>query len=293
MANAKFIPESELVLHPDGSVYHLNIKPENLADTVILVGDPQRVDVVSSYFTKIEFKGSNREINTHTGYYHNKRLTVMSTGMGTDNIDIVMNELDALVNIDLHSRTIKENHKTLDIIRLGTSGALHPEIPLNAFLVSDYGLGLDGLLNFYEDKDNVVEKGLTDAFIEHTHWPVNLARPYAVKASDKLISLVGDGLIHGITATAPGFYGPQGRQLRIPLAFPDMNKKLEEFEYAGQKIINFEMESSALFGLGRLLGHNTVTICVAIANRYNHNFNQNYKQAIENLIKMTLEKITN
>ena len=291
MGVGKIIPESELVLHPDGSVYHLKILPENLADTIILVGDPQRVEMISDYFDKIEFKGFNREIYTQTGYYRNKRLTVMSTGMGTDNIDIVMNELDALVNIDLNSRIPKEKHTTLDIIRIGTSGAIQPDIPLNAFIISEYALGLDGLLNFYEKKEKVIDQELTQAFIKNTNWPVSLPLPYAVRASEKLLNIFDDGLVRGITVTAPGFYGPQGRRLRLPLAFPDLNKKMEEFNFNNQNIVNFEMESSALFGLGKLLGHNTLTICVAIANRHNHIFNQYYNQAIQKLIELTLSKI--
>lgn len=292
MKTIKTIPESELILHPDGKIYHLNIKPEHLAETVILVGDPQRVEVISNYFDKIEFKGANREIHTHTGILNKKRLTVMSTGMGTDNIDIVLNELDALVNIDLKTRTIKEKHTELNIIRLGTSGALQAEIPLNAFILSEYGLGIDGLLNFYANNNEFVEKPMTEAFIKATDWPGDLAKPYIVRSSEKLGKMMGNDFIHGITATAPGFYGPQGRTLRLPLNFPGLNKKIQEFAFGNQKVVNFEMETSALYGLGKLLGHNTLTVCVAIANRYRHEYNQNYKQAINRLIELLLEKIT-
>ena len=291
MGTEKKILESELILHPDGSIYHLNIKPEHLADTVILVGDPQRVEIISAYFDKIEFKGQNREICTHTGYLNNKRLTVMSTGMGTDNIDIVLNELDALVNIDLNSRTIKPQHISLNIIRLGTSGAIQPDIPLNAFVLSEYGLGLDGLLGFYGSKDNVIDMELSNAFIEYSKFSPDLPKPYIVKASEKLISEIGDKLIHGITATAPGFYGPQGRVLRLSLSDPEMIKKLQDFKYRGNRIVNFEMETSALYGLGKLLGHNTLTVCVAIANREKHDYNKDYKKAIKKLIELLLEKL--
>ncbi|MCD4683258.1 MAG: nucleoside phosphorylase [Bacteroidales bacterium] len=292
MDAGNFISPSELILHPDGSIYHLKIKPEQLADTVILVGDPNRVEIISSYFDKIEFKGANREIHTHTGFLNKKRLTVMSTGMGTDNIDIVMNELDALVNIDLKSRTVKKKHKALDIIRLGTSGAIQPEIPLNAFVLSEYGLGLDGLLSFYNDRDKVVGREMTEAFIEYSKWPEEFPSPYAVPSSEKLTNKLGEGLVHGITATAPGFYGPQGRSLRLKLAYPDLMNKLEDFKFGALKIVNFEMETSALYGLGKLLGHNTLTVCVAIANRKKHEYNQNYKKAINNLIELILTRLT-
>jgi len=291
MKTKQTIPESELILHPDGRIYHLNLKPEHLAETIILVGDPQRVEVISNYFDKIEFKGENREIHTHTGFLNNKRLTVMSTGMGTDNIDIVLNELDALVNIDLESRKTKEKHTELNIIRLGTSGALQADIPLNAFILSEYGLGIDGLINFYADNNKFVQKQMTEAFIEFTKWPEELSKPYIVKSSEKLSKIMGNDFIHGITATAPGFYGPQGRTLRLPLNFPGLNKKIQEFAFGNQKIVNFEMETSALYGLGKLLGHNTLTVCVAIANRYRNEYNQNYKQAINKLIELLLEKI--
>ncbi|RLD61172.1 MAG: phosphorylase, partial [Bacteroidetes bacterium] len=267
MAENGKIKNSELILHPDGEIYHLKLKPENLANTIILVGDPGRVEVVSSFFDTIEYVGQNREICTHTGTLNNKRLTVMSTGMGTDNIDIVMNELDALVNIDLQERKPKEKHTSLDIIRLGTSGALQPDIPLNSFVMSDYGLGIDGLLNFYKVKDGVIDQKLTDAFIKQMNWPDSFAKPYAIHASEKLTQKMGDGFVHGITATAPGFYGPQGRVLRLGLSYPDINENLHKFNFENNRIVNFEMETSALYGLGKMLGHETLTVCVAIANR--------------------------
>lgn len=216
----------------------------------------------------------------------------MSTGMGTDNIDIVMNELDALVNIDLNSRKLKEKHKVLNIVRLGTSGAIQPEIPLNTFIISEFGLGLDGLLNFYNIQNEAIDTQLTDAFIEFSQWPIELPKPYMVKASKDLMEKLGEGMTRGITATAPGFYGPQGRSLRLELAYPDLINKLEEFRFNKLKISNFEMETSALYGLGKLLGHNTVTVCVAIANRKRHEYNQNYKEAINDLIKQLLTRIT-
>jgi uridine phosphorylase len=286
MLKEKIIPPSELILNDNGSVYHLNIRPENLADTVILVGDPHRVEMLSGYFDEIEFKGENREIKTHTGILNKKRLTVMSTGMGVDNIDIVLNELDALVNIDLNTRIIKPQHKALTLIRLGTSGALQPEIPPNAFILSEYGLGLDGLLRYYQDAEKIMDTDLTRSFISYSNWPDDLPKPYAVKSSDFLFNLFKDHFIGGITVTAPGFYAPQGRELRLPLAFPDMNKKIQKFLYGNKKIVNFEMETSALYGLSKLLGHNALTMCIAIANRKNHNFNPDYKTAIKKLIEL-------
>lgn len=288
----KIIPTSELILHPDGSIYHLKIKPENLAETVVIVGDPQRVAVISSRFDDIEFVSENREIIVHTGHLNGKRLTALSTGMGTDNIDIVLNELDALVNIDLNTRQAKQEHTSLNIIRLGTSGAIQPDVDLNTFILSEYGIGLDGLLNFYHIKNNVINEGLNQAFIDFTNYPENLPKPYTVKGSDELINLFKDNLMKGITITAPGFYGPQGRVLRLDLAYPDMNNKIEEFRFNQHRILNFEMETSALYGLGKLLGHNTLTICVAIANRKNNEFNKGYKTAISELIDLVLGKIT-
>jgi len=285
------IPASELILHQDGSVYHLNIKPENLADTVILVGDPQRVEMISNYFDRIEFKGENREIVTHTGTLKNKRLTVMSTGMGTDNIDIVLNELDALVNVDLEKKTIKPDFTSLKILRLGTSGGLQPDLPLNSFVLSEYGLGLDGLLSFYKNSDKVIDKNFNDAFISYAGLPADMPQPYMVKSSEKLASLFGDGFVRGITATAPGFYGPQGRQVRLDVAIPDLIDRLQGFEFNGKKIQNLEMETSALFGLSKLLGHQALTICVAIANRKHHGFNPDYKSAIKKLVEVVLDKI--
>jgi len=292
MEKGKIIPASELILHEDQSIYHLKIKPENLADTVILVGDPQRVETVSGYFDKIEFKGENREIRTHTGTLNKKRLTVMSTGMGVDNIDIVLNELDALVNIDLETRTAKDKHKTLTLFRLGTSGALQPDVPPNAFVLSEYGLGLDGVLRYYQNAEKVIDNELSRAFISYAQWPSDLPKPYAVQSSESLFNLFKDHFITGITATAAGFYAPQGRALRLPLAYPEINKKMQEFSYRNRKIVNFEMETSALYGLSRLLGHHALTMCVAIANRNKHNFNQDYKTAIKKLIELLFEIIT-
>ncbi len=286
------IPESELVLNSDGSVYHLNIRPENLADRIILVGDPGRVELISSYFDNIEFKGQNREIVTHTGTFSGKRITVLSTGMGTDNIDIVLNELDALVNINLKTRTVKENKKSLKIIRVGTSGGLQPDLPINSFVVSDYSIGFDGLIHYYANNNSVIDNELTDAFMQYFDWKGPLPKPYGISANADLIKLLdGNNIYHGITATASGFYGPQGRKLRLDLAFPDFNQKLKNFSYSNYKILNFEMETSALYALGKMLGHKTLTVCVAIANRENKVYAKNYKDAMAELIEMLLTKI--
>ena len=283
--------ESELILNSDGSIYHLRLKPENLADNIIVVGDPQRVPMVSKYFDKIEWKGQNREIVTHTGSLAGKSITVLSSGMGTDNMDIIIQELDALVNIDLTTRERKNNHKSLNIIRLGTTGAIQPDIPLNTFIMAEYGLGLDGLMYFYKDENNLLDNDIADRFIQHSNWPDSLPKPYVARASDELINKLGKNLFKGLTVTSPGFYGPQGRTIRIGLAFPEMNKLIETFEYKGKKITNFEMETSALYGLSKFLGHNALTICVAIANRSLGQHNPNYNEKMEELIQILLERI--
>ncbi len=286
------LKESQLIINPDGTIYHLNLKPEDIARTIIVVGDPQRVQKISRYFDKIEFKNQNREIITHTGYLNKKRLTVISSGMGPDNIDIVLNELDALVNIDLKKRIKKSVHTSLNIIRLGTSGAIQPDIPIDSFGLSTYGLGLDGLLNFYRIKKDILENDMMNAFIKHAHWSDELPKPYVVKCSENLAEKIGKGMIKGITVTAPGFYGPQGRVLRLELQYPDLNKKIESFSFNNERIINFEMETSALYGLGKLLGHNIITVCAIIANRVNEKYSKNYKKPVKKLIELLLERLT-
>lgn len=288
----KNLQESELVLNPDGSVYHLKLRPEHIAENIIVVGDQGRVEKISKHFDNIEFRLSNREFVTHTGTLNNKRITVLSTGIGTDNLDIVVNELDAAVNIDLQTREIKPKHTTLNIIRLGTSGALQPDIPVDSFVMSTHGIGFDGLLNFYEFDEKILDKRMMDAFIAYTGWGKNLPRPYIVKGSEELEKMLGEGFYKGVTATASGFYGPQGRVLRIPLAMPQLNEKIETFEFEGHRIANFEMETSALFGLGAILGHNTTTICDIIANRVIKQFSKDYKKSVEKLIELVLERLT-
>jgi uridine phosphorylase len=286
------IAESELILNPDGSVYHLHLKPENIADTIIVVGDPGRVKEISKHFDKIDFMVQNRELNTHTGSIGNKRLTVLSTGMGTDNLDIVINELDAVVNIDLAKREPKPTHTKLNIIRLGTAGALQADIKPGDFVASSFGVGMDGLLYFYEKGKSIMNPALAEAFVKHTHWDANLPGIYAVPCSQILMDKLGKDLVHGITLTAPGFYGPQGRELRLKLAFPDLNHLIESFNFSGNRIANFEMETSALYGLGKMLGHETLTICTIVANRVNHTYAEDYHSDIERLIKLVLTRLT-
>ncbi|HZK08833.1 MAG TPA: nucleoside phosphorylase [Bacteroidales bacterium] len=285
------IAESELIINPSGTVYHLNIHPEDVAENIILVGDPDRVEKISARFDKIVNRSRNREMVCHTGFFNNKFLTVLSTGMGTDNIDIVINELDALVNVDFATRTIKPKHTSLNIVRLGTSGAVQPDIPVDSFAASTHGIGLDGLLKFY-DSSHVTDQDLSDAFIEQTGWHKDLPYPYAVECSPSLFAKLAGGMNSGITATAPGFYGPQGRVIRIPLQHPQLMDKMAALRYKGHRIINFEMETSALYGLSKLLGHQALTVCAIIANRANSTYSKDYHQSINSLIDLVLERIT-
>lgn len=287
-----FIEHSELILNSDGSVYHLHLKPTEIAKNIILVGDPGRVSMVSAFFDRIEVKRQNREMITHTGYYKNMHVSVLSTGMGTDNIDIVMNELDALVNIDLDKREEKGTHSTLNIIRIGTSGALQPGITPNATVVSTHGVGLDGMLYFYRDLDRVMNHGMTDAFISQLNWPANLPRPYIVEGSALLLKVLGNDFIKGITATAPGFYGSQGRRLRLDVSMPELNEALASYQYGNLKITNFEMETSALYGLGMMLGHNTLTLTNIVANRVDKTFSTDYQIFMKVLIEKVLNSMT-
>ena len=285
------IAPSELILNPDGSIYHLNLKPEHIADTIIFVGDQNRVPSISKHFDAIEYDLQKREFRTITGTFKGKRITVISTGIGPDNIDIVLNEIDALVNIDLENRTIKQEQRKLDIIRIGTSGSLQNDIPVDSFVMGKYGLGLDGLLHSY-DADHIFEKEIEDAFIKHTQWNQNKARPYIVKGSDELAKkLQSKQVFTGFTVTAPGFYGPQGRVLRIPLQDAGLNKKLDSFSFDGIRATNLEMETSAIYGLARLLGHNALSMNAIIANRANGTFSTDPYKTVENLIEYTLGKL--
>lgn len=288
----RVIEPSELIINPDGSIFHLHLHPEQIADTVIMVGDPGRVDTVCSYLTNIEFTVSNREFRSSTGSFNGKRITVLSTGIGTDNIDIVVNELDALANIDLKRRTVKDEHQKLTLIRLGTSGALQPDIPLGSYVLTETSIGFDGLLNFYANRDSISNLEMEEAFVRHTQWNPQCPRPYFAASSRRLVELFAEFTIKGVTISAPGFYGPQGRVLRLPLADPKLNEKIESFSFRGQKITNFEMESSAINGLSKLLGHESVTICTIIANRVVKDATRDYKPYINKLVELTLSKIT-
>jgi len=284
------IKDSELPLQPTGAVYHLNLFPEEIADNIIVVGDPGRVAAVSKYFDTIECKKSNREINTHTGTYKGKRISVLSTGMGTDNIDICLTELDALANIDLKTREVKETGRKFNIVRIGTCGALQPDIKVNTFVASEAGFGFDGLLHFY-DYGNISDEALVEAFVKHTGWNERLPYPYCVEGSKELLNKIGFDMTHGITASAGGFYGPQGREIRAKLKYPDLNSKIDTFNYNGRRITNLEMETSALYGLSKMLGHNALTVCVAIANRVTKEFSKDYHPAVDALIQTVLERI--
>ena len=287
------IKASELILNRDGSVFHLHLKPENISDRIILVGDPARVDTIASYFSKIEFSTQNREFKTVTGWYNEKKLTLVSTGIGTDNIDIVINELDALANIDLEKREIKSKHRTLQIVRIGTSGGLQPDLPVNSFVVSQKSIGFDGLLNFYAGRKKVTDLEFEKAFREYTGWDTSLPSPYVTDASEELYSKFNtEEFSKGVTISAPGFYGPQGRELRIPLAYPHLNEKIESFRFNDYRITNFEMECSAIYGLSKLLGHKALTICLIIANRVSLTANENYRDEMKKLVKLALEKLT-
>lgn len=284
--------ESEFILNQDGSVFHLHLKPEQLAQKVILVGDPGRVSLVASHLTDLEMEVQSREFHSVTGMYQGKRISVVSTGIGCDNIDIVVNELDALVNIDFNSRTEKTEKTSLEIVRVGTCGGLQPYTPVGTFIISEKSIGFDGLLNFYAGRNEVCDLALEKAFTEHMHWNPLLCAPYVIEADPELTArIAGEDMVHGITIACGGFYGPQGRRLRIPLADPDQNAKVECFEYEGLRITNFEMESSALAGLSKLLGHRATTCCMVIANRVAKEANVGYKSTIDTLIKEVLDRI--
>ncbi len=287
------ISHTDLMLNPDGSVYHLHLVPDDLADTVLLVGDPGRVRQVSSRFDHIELKKSNREFVTHTGVCRGKRLTVISTGIGTDNIDIVLNELDALVNIDLKSRQIKHEHNSLNLIRMGTSGALHAHIEPGSTIMAKVAGGFDGLYHFYNDRDQITVPGIAAAFMGFTHWKSSLADPYFVAASGKLLEIFStSGQVSGITLSTPGFYAPQVRSIRLSPFDDNLIQKIGAFSFNDMQINNFEMESSALYALSALLGHHAVTMCVAIANRITGEFLEDYKAAVDSLIGMVIHKLT-
>ena len=290
----KYFAPSELIINEDGSAFHLHLKPHQLADKVILVGDPGRVETIASYFDSRECEANNREFKSVTGTYQGKRITVLSTGIGCDNIDIVMNELDVLANIDFNTRREKENMRSLEIVRIGTCGGLQPHTPIGTFLCSEKSIGFDGLLNFYAGRDEVCDLGFETAFIRHMGWTGNLCQPnpYVINCDQDLMERIAqDDMIRGVTIAAGGFYGPQGRALRIPLADPEQNAKIESFRHGKYCITNYEMESSALAGLARLMGHRVTTVCMVIANRYAQEMNTEYKNTLEQLIEKVLDRI--
>lgn len=288
----KYFPESELIINPDGSAFHLHLKPEQLADKVILVGDPGRVATVAEHFETKECEVENREFKSVTGIYKGKRITVQSTGIGCDNIDIVVNELDALANIDFNTREEKTEHRQLTIVRIGTCGGLQQNTPVGTFIASVKSIGFDGLLNFYAGRNEVCDLEFEKVFTEYMNWSPQLGAPYVVDADPELIErLAQNDMVRGVTIACGGFYGPQGRELRIPLADPKQNEKVEAFERDGLRITNFEMESSAVAGLSLLLGHKAMTCCMVIANRLIKEANTTYKNSIDDLIKVVLDRI--
>lgn len=290
----EYFAPSELIINEDGSVFHLHLKPEQLAGKVILVGDPGRVATVASHFDSKECEVESREFRTITGTYKGKRITVVSTGIGCDNIDIVMNELDALANIDFRTRYEKDELKSLELVRIGTCGGLQPNTPVGTFICSEISVGFDGLLNFYEGRNAVCDLPLERALLNHLGWSGNICSPapYAIHASEVMVERIAGGdMVRGITVACGGFFGPQGRKLRVPLADPHQNEKIESFEYDGRRITNFEMESSALAGLARLMGHKATTVCMVIANRVAKEADTGYKNQIDDLIKLVLERI--
>lgn len=290
--NKKTFAPSELIINEDGSIFHLHLTSQQIADKIMLVGDPGRVSLVASYFDEKEFEVESREFKTITGTYKGKRLTVLSTGIGCDNIDIVMNELDALANIDFETRTEKDEHRTLTLVRIGTCGGLQPNTPTGTYIASVKSIGFDGLLNFYAGRNEVCDLPLEEAFKAHMNWSPLLAAPYVIDANAELIDrIAANDMVCGITIACGGFFGPQGRELRIPLADPKQNEKVESFVYQGLHITNFEMESSALAGLSALLGHKAMTCCMVIANRLAKEVNANYKNSINGLIELVLDRI--
>ncbi len=283
---------SELIINPDGSIFHLHLKPSQVAHKVILMGDPSRVDLVASHFDQQECEVQSREFHTITGTYRGKRITALSTGIGCDNIDIVLTELDALVNIDFETRTVKPQLTSLEIVRVGTCGGLQPETPLGTFIASQKSIGFDGLLNFYKGRNEVCDLELERQFTAHMHWNPQLCAPYVIDANPQLLSrIAADDMVRGITISCGGFFGPQGREVRIPLADPDQNAKVESFSYQGLKITNYEMESSAVAGMSRLLGHKAMTCCMVIANRRAGTANAGYKASIDDLIQLVIDRI--
>lgn len=290
--NKKYIPDSELIINPDGSVFHLHLTPDQLTDKIIVVGDPGRVDMVASHFDTKDFEVSSREFHTIGGTFNGKRIMCLSHGIGCDNIDIVVTELDALANVDFSTRMVKDKFRQLEIVRIGTSGSLQADIPIGNQVIASKAIGFDGVLNFYAGRNEACDLEFEREFCEHVQWNPLWCKPYVIEANDELVNRIGgDSMIHGCTISAVGFYGPQGREVRLPLAEPELNNRIETFCYKNQRITNYEMESSALQGLAKLMGHKAMTVCAIIANRRNNNATPNYKTTIEDLIKTVLSRI--
>lgn len=288
----KIIAPSELIINADGSVFHLHLLPEQLTDRIILVGDPGRVDMVASFFDSKTFEVSSREFHTIGGTYQGKPIMCLSHGIGPDNIDIVINELDALANVDFATREVRDRHRTLTMVRIGTSGALQPELKLGTPVIAEKSIGFDGVLNYYAGRNEVSDLDFEHAFCDAVGWNPLWAKPYVVDADQHLVDIIGrDDMVRGNTISAVGFYGPQGRELRLPLANPDLNRRIEEFRFHDRKVTNYEMESAPLQGLARLMGHKAMTVCSIIANRMRHDATPNYKTAIHDLIGTVLDRI--
>ena len=287
----RIIPDSELIINSDGSVFHLHIKPDQLADKIIVMGDPGRVTLTASFFDSIECDVQSREFHTVTGMYKGKRITAMSHGIGTDNIDIVVTELDALANVDFETREIKKDFKQLTIVRVGTSGGMQPHCPVGSFVVAEKSIGFDGVIHYYDGSDKVREMNFEESFKKHVDWSPLHCSPYVVSSDEDLVERIGHDMIKGVTISAIGFYGPQGRHVRLPLADPKLNSKIESFRFNDHSITNYEMESSALAGLGKMMGHKAMTVCSIIANRVALESNADYQGSIEDLIKIVLERI--
>lgn len=286
------IPDSEMIINGDGSIFHLHLRPEHIKDNIIIVGDPARVGIVASFFDTVEFETSSREFHTITGTYHGKPVMCLSHGIGGDNIDIVVNELDALANIDFATRQVKDTFRQLNIVRIGTSGGLQPDLPVDSFVIAEVGIGFDGVLNFYAGRNDVCDLDFERHFCQAVGWNPLWAKPYVAPADAELVARIGrDDMKRGCTISANGFYGPQGRQLRLPLADPELNHKIEAFSYNGRRITNYEMESAALQGLCRMMGHRAMTVCAIIANRTTCDATSNYKTAVRDLIATVLDRL--
>lgn len=287
----RIIPESELIINSDGSAFHLHIRPEHLSDKIVMMGDPDRVTMTASFFDSIECDVRSREFHTVTGTYKGKRITALSHGIGTDNIDIVLTELDALANIDFNTRLVKEELKQLTMVRVGTSGGMQPHCPVGSYVVSEKSIGFDGLIHYYGGSESIREKDFEEAFQREVGWSPYHCSPYVVSADEELVDRIGYDMIRGVTISAIGFYGPQGRHVRLPLADPNLNAKIESFRFGEHSITNYEMESSAIAGLGKLMGHKAMTVCTIIANRVALKSNADYKGSIEDLLQIVLDRI--